>query len=276
MFINNGKSLFSNTQLIIAIIVLVIIMILSYNRCTKSLDTFTDSSNDETPEPSSVRINITGNNVILNFGVDLTKKLPKNFLVILVQYDSKMQSTGNNKFYLSNEYEINTAISNESSKNAENLCTLINGKPSCQYIFNNLDINDNSGNPYYYKIGICAIYDSGNSNFVIPYNINSANKLFTLVNTVEQQNNLFNEFLEYKKTQQQPLSSGSNITNSALLASADGQYELIKSQLGGYPSNLLLNDKSNVQNSLADIVDKSMALGILNINVKTPQTTAAN
>ena len=59
------------------------------------------------------------------------------------------------------------------------------------------------------------------------------------------------------------------VNNSALMSSASGQYELIKSQLGGYPDNLILNDTSNLQNSLVDLVDKSMAQGILNINVST-------
>lgn len=269
MFINDGKSLFSNTKLIIAIIILIIVMLFSYNRCVERTESF---ENPNTPDPIDVRINIKNNTITLNFGVDTTsnKPLPKNFLVILVQYDSKMQNTGNNKFYMSNEYEINTSVSN--TKTANNLCSLVNGMPSCSYVFTGLDINDVNGEPYYYKIGLAAIYDTGNSNFVVPYNVSSSNKLFTLTNNIDQQNSLYDEFLEYKKTQQQMQGggNGSGISNSDIIASADGQYELIKSQLGGYPSNINMNDPSIVQNSLSDLVDKSMALGILNVNVSTP------
>ena len=52
------------------------------------------------------------------------------------------------------------------------------------------------------------------------------------------------------------------------MLTADGQYEIIKSQLGNYPSNLLMDPTSEQQNSLSDIVDKSLAHGILNVNVK--------
>ena len=269
MFINDGKSLFSNTKLIIAIIVLVIVMLFSYNRCVERTESF-DANTPDTPEPIDVRINIKNNTVALNFGVDTTgnKPLPKNFLIILVQYDSKLQNTGNNKFYMSNEYEINTSVSN--TKTANNLCSLVNGMPSCSYVFTGLDIHDANGEPYYYKIGLAAIYDNGNSNFVLPYNVSSTNKLFTLTNNIDQQNSLYDEFLEYKKSQMQSGVNGSGVSNSDIIASADGQYELIKSQLGGYPSNINLNDPSIVQNSLADLVDKSMALGILNVDVSTP------
>jgi hypothetical protein len=58
------------------------------------------------------------------------------------------------------------------------------------------------------------------------------------------------------------------------MATADGQYELIKAQLGNYPSDLLLD--TSVQNPvlLSDLVDKSMALGMLNIDVKVAENTA--
>ena len=51
------------------------------------------------------------------------------------------------------------------------------------------------------------------------------------------------------------------------VATPDGQYELIKSQLGGYPSNLIMDPTSAKQNILADLVDKSMAQAVLNVSV---------
>jgi hypothetical protein len=129
---------------------------------------------------------------------------------------------------------------------------------------------DFNGNIYYYKIGISAVYDSGNSNFIMPYNVNSSNKLFTLDASIDQQDNLYNEFLEYK--QQQSLNASQNKSSSSgsysnTISAADGQYELIKTQLGNYPSNLLMDNKSAKEGLLTDLVDKSMAQGLLNINV---------
>ena len=157
-------------------------------------------------------------------------------MVVLSQYNSEYINTGNNKLYVSNEDELNSSIySNNAIKQKTNLCTLINGMPSCKYTFNNVDITDSDNNIYYYKIGISAIYDNGNSKFVTPYNITKA------------------------KT----LGINGNTTNMP----EDSQYELIKSQLGNYPSNLLMDSQSE-QNLLRTYVDKSLAHGILNVNVK--------
>jgi hypothetical protein len=53
------------------------------------------------------------------------------------------------------------------------------------------------------------------------------------------------------------------------ISTPDGQYELIKSQLGNYPDNLFLDSQTINKNSLSDLVDKSMAQALLNVNVRT-------
>lgn len=290
MFIKDGKSIFNNTGLVISIIILVVLLIFSYNKCmsSSSYELFGSETTEQaqpsqpTPEPQDVRININGGSVTINFTINITQNLPlpKKFIVVLAQYDSTLKTTGNNKFYLSNEYELNTAVSASQSTLQTNLCSLVNGLPSCGYTFSNLDIMDSSGNLYYYKIGIASVYDWGNSNFVIPYNVNSSNKLFTLDTSIDQQDNLYNEFLQYKQQQQQNAktsgitSSGPGNSYGNTISTADGQYELIKSQLGNYPSNLLMDNKSAKQGLLSDLVDKSMAQGLLNINVAVSSPSA--
>lgn len=277
MFIKDGKSLFSNTGLVISIIILVVLLAISYNKCMSKVELF--ETTQPTPEPQDVRININGGTITLNFTLNVNNNapLPKKFLVVLAQYDSTLKNTGNNKFFLSNEYELNTSVSANKATYQTNLCTLVNGLPACKYNFSNLDTLDTNGDLYYYKIGISAVYDWGNSNFVIPYNVNSSNKLFTLDTSIDQQSNLYNEFLQYKQ-QQQTLgnSTGQNMTstvNANTMATADGQYEIIKSQLGNYPSNLILDPTSGKQNLLSDLVDKSMAQGLLNVNVSVAKPT---
>lgn len=281
MFIKDGKMLFSNTSLILAILILILLLFLSYNKCVVKSEGFYNENQNQNqnqnknqnqnsnenilPEPVDVRINIKGNRITLNFNADMSnnKPLPKHFLIVLVQYDSNYKITGNNKFYLSDEYQINSAVGNRGK--ASNLCLLMNGISTCQYVFEDIDIIDANGNLYYYKIGISAVYETGNSNFVMPYNINSNNKLFTLDNTLETQNNIYNEFIQFKISKEFEKKQN-EIPNSQLMSSADGQYELIKSQLGGYPDNLILDSSAN-NYSLSQLVDKSMAKGILNINV---------
>jgi hypothetical protein len=108
----------------------------------------------------------------------------------------------------------------------------------------------------------------------MPYNVNSSNKLFTLDTTIDQQEDLYNEFIKYKQ-QKQLNEQTTGTPNSVAMSTADGQYELIKAQLGNYPSNLLMDPTSAKQNLLSDLVDKSMAQGQLNVNVsvKTPNPT---
>ncbi len=296
-----------NWGLIISIIILVVLLFFSYNKCmvstfdeeftddSTSTPTSTSSNSDltsiqsnpqdsqtaEFPEPQNPRINISGTSISLNFIINLAagSSVPTQFMVVLVQYDSNLTPTGNNKFYISNESVINpnsgiSVIPNAteilSAKN-NSLCQLVNGSPSCQYVFNNIDIIDTNGNPYYYKIGISAVYTNGNSPFVLPYNVVNSNGIFSLATSLDTQNNQFNDYIKNKQMQNRM----SSTNYSSASATPDGQYELIKSQLGGYPSNLFMDPQSSKQNLLADLVDKSMAQALLNVNVSLPSTTNA-
>ena len=288
MFIKDGKNLFGNWGLIISLAILVILLFFSYNKCMIPLEreefttpsttipstTSKQSNNvDPFPPPQNPRINIIGSTITLNFTVSSVAgtPIPIQFMIVLVQYDSTITPTGNNKFYISNENIINSSISNISTtpdaliktNTNTSLCQLVNGSPSCQYIFNNLDMVDTAGNPYYYKIGISAVYTNGNSRFVLPYNVVNKNGIFSLTTSLDGQNNQFNDYIKYKQIQTQMKSANYGST----VATPDGQYELIKSQLGGYPSNLIMDPTSAKQNILADLVDKSMAQAVLNVSV---------
>ena len=266
------KALCNNTGFFISIIILLLLLIYSHNKCNtlNNIEQFGEGDVTTTinEPPTNVRISINGNNITIIFTIKINnnEKIPKKIIVVLAQHDNNYKNTGNNKIYLSNEYELNMAVSSNDKTYKTNLCTLIQGVPSCTHTFNNVDIKDDNGNLYYYKIGISSVYDAGNSAFVIPYNINTINNLFSLNNSIEQQNNIVDEFNKFKQSTQ--LIDGQNNTYSNTMLTADGQYELIKSQLGNYPSNLLMDPTSEQQNSLTDIIDKSLAYGILNVNVK--------
>jgi len=292
MFISNGKSLFGNTGLIISLLILLVIVYFSYNKCyVNNIDGFdcldpqstdplcipssTGSNNLLTP-PKDLRIQISGNSIVISFTIDttVTNIIPKSFIIVLAQYDNNKINTGNNKFYLSNESIINANVSTQTDL-VNNLCTVVDGLPYCKYIYNNIDVNDNSGNPYYYKLGVSAIYNIGNkssnSSYVTPYNISSNDKMFTMNNSVDNQNNQYQNFLQYQKAQQGQSNQSSISANTYgdTISTADGQYELIKSQLGNYPDNLLLETQTVDKGTLSDLVDKSMAQALLNIKLTT-------
>ena len=188
MFLKTGNSLFGNSGLIISFCILLILLYFSYNKCYISSNTNTNNTNFEEficntgaetecstlPKPDNVRALITGGTINLKFTLTNTQHLPtpSQFIVVLAQYDNTKKNTGNNKFYLSNEYELTSTVIGNIANYQTNLCTISNGVPACQYTFSNLDIRDTSGNLFYYKIGISAIYDHYNTEFVMPYNIN--------------------------------------------------------------------------------------------------------
>jgi len=274
MFITNGKSLFGNIGLIISLLILIILVYMSYNKCyVSNVEQFDITTPNTLQPPQNLSIKITGGNVIVNFTIDNSsnKILPDSFIIVLAQYDNKKNNTGNNKIFLSNEYVLNTNVQNTSSVGGPqtNLCAISNGKPICQYTYSNLDVRDISGNLYYYKLGVAALYNNVNSLYVTPYNVLNSDKLFTLDSSTEIQNKQFSDYLNYKNR----INNNSNSPNdnsklySGTISTADGKYELIKSQLGNYPDNLIIESQTIDSGTLSDIVDKSMAQGILNLNV---------
>ena len=297
MFIKNRNTLFGNKGLIISLLLLIIFVYLSYNKCYKNgmYEGMYDGMNDATkfkqrenfectlgtepecstlPKPDDVRIFIGKGTISLNFTLDNKTDLrkPANFAVVLAQYDFNKKNTGNNKFYLSNEYTMNASVVADVTNYQTNICNIVNGEVKCEYKFKNLDVRDSNGNLFFYKIGISAMYDNYNTDFIMPYNVNTADNLFTIDTSSEIQNQQYADFLKYQETL-----NLSKIDVNNTMSTADGKYELIKAQLGHYPDNLLLDDLKISKSDLNDLVDKTMANGIININVKMaglgPETT---
>ena len=296
MFINDGKTLFGNTGVLISLCILLILLYFSYNKCyigsisgiggvgdsNHSIDTipvnniesfyysndddYDDEYNSKLPVPSNIRVLLNGTNLTVNFTLTSIKgvKTPTQFMVVLAQYDMNKKNTGNNKFFLSNEYEITSSVGVNQLDYQTNLCTLVDSLPKCKYMFKNVDVTDSAGNVYYYKIGITAMYEHGyNTPLIMPYNVNSKDKLFTIDISLDNQNA---NYLAFLKSQNKSANKYNVYDNT--ISTADGKYEMIKSELGNYPDNLLIDELSVNQNLLSDLVDKTMAQGIINMDVK--------
>ena len=296
MFISDGKTLFGNSGLLISIIILLILLYFTYNKCYindkdnknnyDNYDKYDKYKNKEyiekfdlpniiDPQPTNVRIIIDGSTLTLNFSMSITGlRIPTKFIIVLAQYDNTKKNTGNNKIYLSNEYEMNSSISVDKYNYQTNVCSLVDGKPQCQYKFTNIDIRDSNGNLFYYRIGISAVYESKtnteteNTPFIMPYNIKTIDQLFTLGSSIESQNKIYTDFLNYQAAVSKPTikSNTSNIYDNTMSTSS-GSYEFIKQNLGNYPDNLLIDNQTINKTSLNDLVDKSMSQGIINLNV---------
>jgi hypothetical protein len=303
MFINDGKTLFGHTGVIISLCILILLLYFSYNKCyINNVDTITHKSRSDTtndtiilnksnfnpiinsnkienfagidggvdtsklPIPTNVRLLINGGNLTLNFTLTNTKgvKTPTKIMVVLAQYDINKKNTANNKFFLSNEYEITSSVGINELDFQTNLCKLVDGLPKCQYIFKNVDVTDPAGNLFYYKIGISAMYDNDyNTPLINPYNVTSKDKLFTIDTSLDNQNANYNAFLKSLNKS----STKYNVYDTTL-STADGKYEMIKSELGNYPDNLLIDELTIDEYLLSDLVDKTMAQGLINIDVK--------
>jgi len=307
MFINDGKTLFGHTGVIISLCILIILLYFSYNKCyigsigsidsvtnnsksninydektvqfinhnsnhnsssnSNKIETFSDGvDNSKLPIPNNVRIVINAGNITVNFTLTNIKgvKTPTKFMVILAQYDMNKKNTGNNKFFLSNEYEITSSVGVNELYYQTNLCKLVDGLPKCQHMFKNVDVTDQAGNLYFYKIGISAMYDNDYSTpLITPYNVNSKDKLFSIDTSIDNQNA---NYLAFLKTQNKSVNKYNVYDNT--MSTVDGKYEMIKSELGKYPDNLLIDDLTLDKNLLSDLLDKTMAHGIINIDVK--------
>ena len=127
MFILDGKSLFGNSGLILSICILLILLYFSYNKCYINNDNYynnnnsineyninnkiekfelSDTDTSKLPIPTNVRAVINGGTISLNFTLTNIKGVatPSKFIIVLAQYDNNKKNTGNNKFYVSNEY----------------------------------------------------------------------------------------------------------------------------------------------------------------------------
>jgi hypothetical protein len=309
MFFKDGKSLFGNTGLVISFALLVIILYISYNKCyvntienfgscpnptnlnvgdsgcTTTASTVASTVANTYRSPTNVRVDIVGPTITVKFDYDnkLSYILPTKFIIILAQYDNNKKNTGNNVFFISNEYELNASsvkLTDEIYKT--NVCNIVNGVPECQYVFTNVDNLDSNNNVYYYKVGVAAVYPTSTNSskteyttpFIDPYNINTTDKLFNISSSTKQQSQDYNDFLAYKKLQNTNGNASANLYN-ATISTPDGQYELIKSQLGDYPDNLVIESQTTNENDLSNLLDKSMAQGILNVNLRMGSQTSS-
>lgn len=126
----------------------------------------------------------------------------------------------------------------------------------CKYT---IPINQ-AANEVSFKAGLIAIYDSGNSNIVDPSNV----QVFKLGLSLPENINIYNAGIEAINIQRKL--SSSILNNQNVIGTADGQFEIIRQSLGGYPDNLFISQEVS-QDTLANAATQQLSLGIIDINV---------
>ena len=188
------------------------------------------------------------NQIKIDFNIDPIVTDIDHFLIVLAKYDYQRKLIGHLKVHTSQEQESD-----------KNICVMDMGMKKCQYTLTDIDHIDQNGNVLYYRLGVIPIsidgktgnylepvYPGGYTHFVMA---KTNKEMDMVINKIKQME--MNE-LEKEKLQQE------------IVSEAGGEYNFLKKQLGGYPNALIYDlDK----NTLNELVDESMALGEINLNV---------
>lgn len=111
----------------------------------------------------------------------------------------------------------------------------------------------------YYKVGIISNYELGDSEIMKPQNID----VFQLGKTISTQIKIAQMI---DKVSASPSSTNTNNENRMIISGADGKFERLKTELGGYPDNLILDDMTGFT-SLEDLIKRQLNAGIIDVNV---------
>lgn len=199
---------------------------------------------------------------------NLTNEDIGGYIIVVAKYDS----TSPNAKPISNNYKsifINNDSSNEISINIPRY----NSKYFTKTIrLNGSDeMNNNNNDTYFYKLGLIVSYSDANgprqsmiANIENP-RIKANNYFFKLEDKdIKQVDIDFQEYLKFKEAQPKEV----EISDDTCSNSADGKLEFIKRNLGGYPDNLFVEERTGPK-SLGELAKRQLSLGILDINVHT-------
>ena len=211
------------------------------------------------PTNVKVKVNLDTSSIVLSFKYDISGTVngpvPDKYLVVLAKYlddaeTGERKRIGDSQFSISDENGIN---------NGNKMCTRIGNIITCEHTFLNVNSRDNQGNPYLFKVGVAAIYDNNMSEFATPDNIGKGNEFFKMTSA--------NDIASVANSGSTPGSVTATSVNSGGYNASGSYINMIKSQLGGYPNNLLMDKNVSDTNKLSDLIDKTFAQGSINVNV---------
>lgn len=188
------------------------------------------------------------NQIKIDFNIDPIAKDIDHFLIVLAKYDYQRKLIGHLKVHTSQEQE-----------NDKNICVMDMGMKKCHYTLTDIDHIDQNGNVLYYRLGVIPIrVDGKTGNYLEPVYPGGYTH-FVMAKTNKEMDMVINKIkqMEMNELEKEKL-------HQEIVSEAGGEYDFLKKQLGGYPNALIYDlDK----NTLNDLVDESMALGEINLNV---------
>ena len=230
---------------------------ISFNKTNDSTDKFTivhyKSALNEFFQPiiqDSLKIDIHPklNQIKIDFNIDPIAKDIDHFLIVLAKYDYQRKLIGHLKVHTSQEQE-----------NDKNICIMDMGMKKCHYTLTDIDHIDQNGNVLYYRLSVIPIRDDGKTGNYLEPVYPGGYTHFVMAKTNKEMDMVINKIkqMEMNELEKEKL-------HQEIVSEAGGEYDFLKNQLGGYPNALIYDlDK----NTLNDLVDESMALGEINLNV---------
>ena len=218
---------------------------------------FTETGKLEKPTNVKVKVNLDTSSIILSFKYNKNTSgyTPEKYLVVLAKYLDDVE-TGERKRIGDSQF----SISDESSASINNkMCTKIGNIITCEHTFANINSRDNQGNPYLFKVGVAAILGDNISDFATPSNIGMGNEFFKMVNDINE--NVNNSVMDSSTVKE--------VSDYGSYGATGSYIDMLKSQLGGYPNNLVMDKNISDANTLSDLIDNTFAHGTININVSS-------
>ena len=198
MFLKNTNLLPRHTGVFFAIIILLVLLVLNFDKCYMSLvDIVTkwvmptpsvnktigtaqieqfQGSGLPTIKKISVQVRPENREVTAKFE-KVSSNIPsgytvKNYLLVLAKYNKDLVQVDALNIKLSNELTaVTTTTSGNTTPTTSGTTTtttqpnslggsICNNEGICSYVFTDLDTKDDEGNVYYYKLGVGVIYDN--------------------------------------------------------------------------------------------------------------------
>lgn len=272
---------------------------------TNGLDN-THEEDVNTPEPNSSSPNIiegfNDNNIELKdenikinpFNKTITVKFEKtnlnndeSYILLLSKYNNNLEKVGNLDIKFGTDYEEPTTTTTTTTQSGGNPSTtepeykhkhdiICNEFNICEYTFTNVEDKDKEGNVFYYRLGVGIIDNTGHKKIsIFRFGENNEQEFFRVDNTIPEQRRLLNRLknLEKLKAAQsskasQKLTDDVNVDeNGKQVYDIDAYMKMLRPFIGNYPDEFTLNQQKLDELSLSKYLNKSMALGEVNVDV---------
>jgi len=250
---------------------------------------------------SSKTINLTERNVTINpenktitVKFEMADTADKGYILVLSKYNNNLEKVGNLDVKITDatiKKDVKPTTTTSATTTTQPGATtttqsvehkhesICNSSNICEYTFTNVESKDNDGNLFYYRLGVGRIYsDEEKVDLIKEFKFGSGSgkqSFFRVDNTLKEQKALLQKLnnlekikaAEIAKSTQDLVDKEQVDKNGEVKYDVDAYMKMLKPYIGNYPDEFTLNQQKLDELSLGKYLNKSMALGELNVNV---------